>query len=322
MSKKIAVTLAALALAANLIGEEYLLKEDFKKDPFGGSGRWTVLGPGLDQFEYTRDSGPAYMGDKRGSLTVLYDSSRPTTRMETPLGAVLDGSTPFRLGAVFTIEEVEASEEDFFQISFGAGNSATTGLNRTGTTPYFGDADTFDHVEFSYYPNVSFWGGPNLTPTVFGSEPPFGDAFFNFAALFGSEADLGDNEPPLISELPLHVPIRADLVYDPVFEELTLSLHDLSGRSPVELPTGLVPLDLSFVNLTDTFEIDTFTVTSFFDYADWDPSTLSLRAVVRYDLLYLTVPGGDDEDEEGDEDEDDDAFNRFRFRGLEGGSVR
>ena len=89
--------------------------------------------------------------------------------------------------------------------------------------------------------------------------------------------------------------------------------------SQEELETGLVPLNISPVNLTDTFEVDTFSLTSFYDYADWDPSSISLRAGVRYDFLYFEILD-EDEDEEGDDGEDestDDGDGRLR-RGKRG----
>ena len=76
-----------------------------------------------------------------------------------------------------------ASSEDFIQISFGLSHSTRTGLIRTGSQPSFGDSDTFDVVEFTYFPNVSIFGGPNLTPTTFGSlQSGVAEAFDVFAS--------------------------------------------------------------------------------------------------------------------------------------------
>jgi len=222
----------------------------------------------------------------REGLLLELDSNAPTSRAVIPLGATFDGTTSFEVDVDLVVEDLQASPEDFFQVAFGLMNSGTTGLNRTGTSlpvpPFFvDDADCFDSVEFSYYPNVTFFGGPFLQPTIFG-EQVGASAFGNFAANFGPSADLGDNGPGEIREIPTGIPLRVRMIHDACRQQLATRLYDLSGRAPVELLTGIQPIDLSFLNATGTFEVDAFALHAWKDFADFDPSTPSLTGHVLF----------------------------------------
>ena len=122
---------------------------------------------------------------------------------------------------------------------------------------------------------------------MFGGELGFGDAFWNFASLFGPPSDLGDNRSPQVSSLPIGVPLLLEVRHDPTTELMTLSVIDLSGRLPSVLETGLVPLDVAFVNGSATFRVDELTITTFEDLADSDPATVALIAEVLYEELFF-----------------------------------
>ena len=130
-------------------------------------------------------------------LTVLLNSSAPTARLDEPLGTTLDGSSGFVLTADFSLNVVSAPSDQGMQIAFGLTNSSLTGGDRTGSDANFYSDNTYDTVEFNYFPNVDPGptGGPTLTPSVFGGpelgspDPvPGGDAFSNFASIFGTRA--------------------------------------------------------------------------------------------------------------------------------------
>lgn len=243
---------------------------------------WSVEGADDGRFEWRPG----------GGVRVTSDSRDASSRLLAPLPFTLDGSTSFRVEVDFVLEDLDASPVDFFQVSMALVNRATTGLNRTGTAlpapPWFiDDADVFDAVEFAYFPNVTFFGGPFLQPTVFGAQAG-SSAFWNFAANFGSSSDLGDNTGDQASELPLGAPLRVVMNYEACVQSLTTRVFELGRRGPVEIRTGIEPLDLASVNSTGTFRVDALAINAYHDGGDSDPSTPSLlsritveRAVVE-----------------------------------------
>ena len=265
-------------VAAPLAAQPAAFHADFRRDP--SKQGFTVQGADDDRFAWLRGR----------RLAVALDSNADGSRLLAPLGLELDGSAPFHLEVDFELGSVTASPDDFFQIAFGLCSSVTTGLNRTGTSlprpPFFvDDSDVFDSIEFDYYPNVTIFGGPFLQPTVFGAAT--GSAFGNFAANFGPSADLSDNGPGEITELPLGRRLRAVMDYDACARRLVTRVLDVSGRAPVELETGLQPLDLSVLLATGAFRVDSFAVHASRDLADFDPSTPSLLA--QLDVFEVTV---------------------------------
>lgn len=265
---------AAPVLAAPVLAAPAGFHADFRRDP------------ARQGFAVQGDDDGRFAWRPGRHLAVSLDSNAPGARLAAPLGLSLDGSTSFRVEAEILLGSVDASPDDFFQLGFGLVSLSTTGLNRTGTSlpgpPFFvDDSDVFDSVEFDYYPNVTFFGGPFLQPTVFGAGSASSSAFANFAANFGSSADLGDNGPGEITELPVGRRLRVILAYDACSEELVTRILDVSGREPVELVTGLQPLDLSVLNATGTFHVDAFAVHAYQDLADFDPSTRSLAAEIQ-----------------------------------------
>jgi hypothetical protein len=224
-------------------------------------------------------------------LVTTLDSNAPGSRLLAPLPFQLDGATSFVIEVDLALDDVEASPDDFFQVSLGLVNAATTGLNRTGTSlpapPFFvDDADCHDMVEIAYFPNVTSFGGPFLQPAVFGGD--VGSPFANFAANFGSSSDLGDNGPGEITELPQGVPLRVRAVHDACAQRLVTRVYGRDGGREVELATGLLPVDLAFVNATATFVVDAFAVNAFSDLADFDPSTRSLSARLTLESARVT----------------------------------
>ena len=162
-SSLILLCVATLACAATVLASPPGLTEtSFRHDP--ARDGFVVSGADDGRFAWIRGS----------RLAVALDSNADGARFIAPLGMTLDGSTSFRITVDLTLASVTASPADFFQISFGACNLATTGLNRTGTAlagpPFFvDDSDVYDAVSFDYFPNVTFFGGPFLQPAVLGA---------------------------------------------------------------------------------------------------------------------------------------------------------
>ncbi|MFQ5876284.1 MAG: hypothetical protein ACE5JH_01130 [Acidobacteriota bacterium] len=240
--------------------------ERFRADPLLGFGPnvFLVEGDAEARFRYVPSERPRFAGDPRGSFRVLYDTTRPAARIATPLGEVVSLSEDFEFGAVLTIRSngFHATPDGFSQIAFGLWNSRTTGINRTAFP-----ADSFDLVEFDYFANVGEFGGPFLSPTVFGGSA--GDnAFLNFAF---QSAELS---------LPFDVPLLCLLRYSAAERTLALQVSRHSrGSTFVPLPESRVSVDLSA--LDPTFLVDSLGIAAYFEGFE------SLRAQVDFDLLFF-----------------------------------
>jgi hypothetical protein len=262
----------ALALAAGLAGPARAgtdLVERFASDPLSGGGPNAFFAEGdvAFRFSYLPDEPARFPGDRKGTLRVLYDTTVPAARISTPLGGVLTLDEDFGFGAILTIRSsgFHADPNGFSQIAFGIWNAATTGMNRTGFP-----SDSFDLIEFDYFPNVTAFGGPFLSPSVFGGNTD-GNAFSNFAFQSAEFA------------LPLDVPLLVQTRFDAASRTLRLTVSRQSRRAFFEtLPGAAVAVDLS--RLDPTFHLDVAGIAAYFE------GFASLRAEVDYDLLYVGDP--------------------------------
>ncbi len=240
--------------------------ERFDTDPLGGQGRlpYAAEGDVAARFRFLPDEPSHFPGDHDGTLRVLYDTTVPAARISTPIGRVLSLDEDFSFGAILTIRSqgYAASPDGFSQIAFGLWSAATTGIDRTSFP-----SDAFDLVEFDYFANVTAFGGPFLSPTVFGGNVG-GNAFFNFA--FAS----------VEISLPLDVPLLCEFRYTAATRQilLTVSRH-LSDVQFVRVPGAIVLVDLS--RLSPTFLVDVAGIAGYFE------GVPSLHAEVDYDLLYV-----------------------------------
>jgi hypothetical protein len=191
----------------------------------------------------------------------------------------LNHADAFRAAAVFVIEPdgFQADPFGFFQMSWGLWNTRTTGLDRTGSLTSLA-SDTFELLEFAYFPNVSpFFGGPFLSPSAFGvanDEDPLFDflgGFVNFA--FAS----------VPVELPLGEPLSAVLSHLPAEGVMVVTVRriDAGGRLvPLPGAVAVVPLDSLPVR---EYSVDTIGLTLWHDGFGGD--TPSLRADVVFHEL-------------------------------------
>ena len=267
------VGVLTLALASRL--EALNVVSDFSINPLTGGG-WS--------FGVGNNSNNQFAWNAAGSsLLVHVDSSLPTVRLDLPIGATLTTDTDFTLTCRFSFTVTSASSDASMQFAFGLVNHTLTGGNRTGlpTDPVFpapGSANVFSTVEFNYFPNVSpLYGGPTLTPSVFGAQSAGGDAFGNFTSLFGSGPDLGDNVVPAqIDQLPQSVLLLATLDFSASTKLLAITMQRINvDLSLTTLETGVPALDLSFV--TPTFAVDSLAIMAYGDgYNSFYPSTPAL----------------------------------------------
>jgi hypothetical protein len=251
--------------------------EFFDTDPLSSTD--IVLdGEVLERLTWNDDE-PVFPGDRAGSLTAVYDSRLPAGRIGWPLSEAWSAEDAFTVTAVFVIESegFTADPFGFFQISWGLWNSATTGLERTGSFSDFA-SDTFELIEFAWFPNVSpFFGGPYLSPSIFGVAAPdhpsydFLGAFANFA--FGSV--------PL--DLPLDEPLAAVLEHRPSDGVMVVSVHRINERGRrVPLPGAVAVVTLDDLARRD-LSVDTVGLTLWHDGFGGDPP--SLRADVIFHAM-------------------------------------
>ncbi|MCP3982489.1 MAG: hypothetical protein GY716_24575 [bacterium] len=242
-----------------------------------------VRGESLERLTWNDDL-PAFAGDAPGSLTARYDSDEPAGLFGFALSGEYDESSAFTAAALFSIDpdSFDAHPNGFFQISWGLWNNSATGLNRTGNDD--GPADTFELIEFDYFPNVSpFFGGPFFSPSVFGAAHPENDdfesqgAFVNFTGLFGLQL-----------ELPLGVPLLAVMEHRPEVDGVAVQVYRvLDAQRVVSLDgfVGVVPLQF----LADrSYAIDAVGLTLWNDGAGFTPD--AVLADLTYHAL-VVVPG-------------------------------
>ena len=238
--------------------------ERFETDPIlgGGANPFFVEGDAAARFLHVQVP-PRFPGDRPGALRVLYDTTLPTARIATPLGRVVSLDDDFECGAILVIRSqgFSADPNGFSQIAFGLWNAATTGLGRT-----LFPSDSYDLVEIDFFANVTEFGGPFLTGSVFGGR--IGDNAFNNFAFQSIE-----------SALPFDVPVLVQARYDSGTRRLRIAAsRHLRGAMFQPLPGAAIEIDVARLN--PTFLVDLLGIAG---YGEGWPS---LRAEVEYELLY------------------------------------
>jgi len=257
---------AALVLgAASLTPLAAQMVERFDADPLTGQSKNAFIGEGdvASRFTFLADEPSHFPADHDGTLRVVYDTTLPTARLSTFFGQVFSLGADFDFGAILTIRSdgFFADPDGFSQIAFGLWNAARTGLKRTSFP-----SDSFDLVEFDYFPNVTPFGGPFVSPTVFGGNVA-DNAFFNFA--FNSAE----------TTLPLDTPLLVQCHYNAALRRLNVKVSR-HVRSLIfeRIDAAGVSVDLSRID--PTFLLTTAGIAGYFE------GFPSIHAVVDYDLLY------------------------------------
>jgi hypothetical protein len=255
----------ALAAGSSLATPAAELVERFDRDPLAGASalHWFTEGDAATRFAYLADAPPSFPGDRPGALRVIYDTTLPTARLSTPLGAVLGADADVTFGAILTVRSdgFAADPFGFSQVAFGLWNGTTTGMGRTSFP-----ADSYDLVEIDWFPNVTEFGGPFLSPTVFGGN--VGDnAFSNFA--FASRQVV----------LPFDTPILIEARLRAATATLEVRLFRAAGGT-LFAEIADTAVDLNLGGLAPGFLVDVLGIAA---YGEGWPS---LRAVVDYDLVW------------------------------------
>ncbi len=199
-----------------------------------------VRGAALERISWHADL-PRYVGDAPGSLSVLYRADLAAGRLGWRLGRSFDQDDRFVAAAIFELdpEHFEADPNGYFQISWGLWNEQTTGLERTGSL-FDPSADTFELLEFDYFPNRSpFFGGPWVSPTLFGVADESSPLFERFGAFANMSF------ASTLYELPLGVPLIALIEHAPDKGTVTFylaELNDQGGLAVLGDATTVVPL--------------------------------------------------------------------------------
>ncbi len=271
------VLLPGSALAQQEAAPLPVFVETFENNPIEDAAL-VLRGPALDRLSWNDDA-PAFPGDSAGSWTAVYDARMPSGLAGWTLPQYFDETQPFTATSVFVIDsdEFQADPFGFFQISWGLWNSETTGLERTGTLENFA-GDTFELVEFDYFPNVSpFFGGPFVGPSAFGVADP-DNPLFDF---LGSFINAGFGSVEL--ELPLDEPLIAVLAHDPAANSVTSSVYRFGENGvPVLLPGSVSVAPLDGMGLR-RYELDTVGLTLWRDGFSGESPTVFAR--VHYHRL-------------------------------------
>jgi len=260
-----ALGLVLLLGAAGPASTRAQMIERFDADPLAGQGRnfFVLEGDVASRFTFLSDEPSHFPGDHDGTLRVVYDTTLPTARIATPLAQGLTLAGDFDFGAILTLRSdgYFADPNGFSQVAFGLWNGVTTGLSRTSFP-----SDSFDLVEFDYFPNVTAFGGPFVSPSVFGGNVA-DNAFFNFA--FNSAQ----------TTLPLDKPLLVQAHYNAALHRLTVqvSRHD-HALVFTRIDAATVDVDLSRID--PTFLLNVAGIAGYFE------GFPSIHVVVDYDLLF------------------------------------
>ena len=268
MKKQIILITAALAVAS-VTASALNIVEDFSTNPLLPGSGWTI-----DQG--TNSNNQLAWDSSIHSLNVNVNSSLPTVRLDMPFGSSLTTATDFTLTTRFSFTVTNAPSDQTMQFAFGLVNNTLTGGDRTGSFSNFGSDNTFNTVEFNYFPNVSpIYGGPTVTPTVFGGKAGSGDAFSNFASNFGTSAPL-----------PTATPLLATLNYISASGTLTLTVQQVN---PDQSLTLVDTASISLTSLSPTFSVNSLAIMSYNDGFTFsgDPS---LAGVMNIQGMQLTSP--------------------------------
>lgn len=251
--------------------------EDFSDSPFDS---WSIAaGPG-GGFSPLPD--PFVHDVKNGVLEVHYDSSQTTTRLQRPLDESWSESDNFVFGAALTFDSIDAPFNDFMQISFALTNSKTTGSVRAGA--FLEDANTFDNLELGYFPNDSDFGGFFVTGTAQGSADGAEHSFEHFSS----------------DSVSFPLPIGEPLIFLGTYSASESTLIFRVIGDGIDLFIEVDTLGDTFGEPAGLFLVDSLSITSYFDGADFTPESTSVIADVSYDAILATRFG--DGDGDGDVD--------------------
>ncbi|MCC6682851.1 MAG: PEP-CTERM sorting domain-containing protein [Phycisphaeraceae bacterium] len=266
-----------------------LLSENFADDPVAGA-RATVVGDG-SRFTFNAAG---------QTLTAAYDTLLPTSRMQwqLPGGTHLTQNDSFSFQTSFLIHSAGFFADPFgyAQISFGLINSATTGLDRTGTPADATSDDCLDVATVDYFPNLStFFPSPNVQPLIIESDDgnPLTDAFVGLHYPTSLESALNG---PGEADLPRDILLTAAFSYNASTGRVTLTLDQNSSpltiNSEGEAGIGGLDGDIATIQFDlpggAEFDLDAFSILLWQD--GWTFGSSSVTADVTFESFAVFVP--------------------------------
>jgi hypothetical protein len=274
---------AGLTLLASLAADAarpQFLRVVFDHDPLRAASGSISEGSVDERLRWERDA-PRFRGDAPGSLRALYRSDLPPARLGWPTATPLTERDAFTLWTIVTIESegFAADPFGFHQISWGLWNAGTTGLQRTGT-PTQSAADTFDLLEWDYFPNISpFFGGPFVSPTALGAANRRDPLFELFGAF--TNASFGSVE----YALPLDQPLLVSLQHDPTTQQLRTQIWLVDGDGSLQLAADATAHAAIDALPLAQFDLTRFGLTLWQD--GFTGPTPSVQAIVRFEAIGL-----------------------------------
>jgi len=271
MKNSILIGAGILALAFSPKLRAIDVVSTFATNPFAPGG-WTFGAGNNSNNQFTWDQA-------NSALDVHMNSSLPTARIDLPIGTTLTMSTDFTMTTIFSMNIISAPSDQQMELAFGLVNHSMTGGDRTGSNANPSSDNVFDTVEFNYFPNISpLYGGPTLTPTVFGAQYSNYDAFSNFNSVFGPTSDLNGNS------LPQSQSLEATLAYTAATESLVLTLSQINANNSLTT-LDTVPLDVSVVD--PTFSVDSLAIMAYGDgyTTSGDPSLVANMAIQQIGVV-------------------------------------
>lgn len=188
-------------------------------------------------------------------------------------------------------------------------NSATTGTDRAGAA----GGTAYDICTFDYFPNVTFFGGPSLGPSIINTQN--GSGFLNQIQFeFGHETDIGFE-----GALPLDTSLTAKVVYDGRRRVATLTVQDSSGLLWINTKGGrglglVIPggfdgddTTIQLEDLGQTFAVDSIGIFLWNDSFAVTPSVIADLVFTRIfvEATKRSQAGPADLDADGDTDPSD-----------------
>lgn len=227
--------------------------EAFDREPTTGS--WRNFGdPGLFVWD-----------ESASAVNVTWDSRKPNSYLQLPLGTVLGRADTFVCEFDLTLHDLQlgVTEGQPFAFQLAAGFQQTASAQHPDFVRGTGTGST-NLVEFNYFPDSGF--GATVWPVAVDEE-----GTFNF----------NDGRDFVIQELPLKQPLRIMLGYYGEQEVLRVSVT--SGESVI-VPVTTVQLTSAFSD----FAVDAFAISSYSDLGA-DGSLLARGTIDNVRLTY-TLP--------------------------------
>ncbi len=246
------VSLRAIALDAP---PTRVLAEDFSANPLNHG--WELHGsPTLFHWNSATES-----------LDVTWDSTKPNSYLQLPLGTLLTRHDDFSLDLDLSLKDIRAGLTDekpgTFQIAFGFQNRASA----IQEDFIRGTGDRSPHlVEFNFFPDTGY--GPTIWPAIF---PESGRMNYTGSSDFS------------LFELPIDVTMRISLHYTAKNETASIRI---STNGVLVGPVAAAPLSRTFTS----FELDTLAVSSYSDEGQPPFMPGSILAHGTLDNLIIKTP--------------------------------